>query len=65
MKLLRVGNTLDFAGYGSKISFIRFSMGTVFLLDRKGDKDECILQNIKMFLQFPAMGMQLETGFEA
>lgn len=40
-------------------------MRTVFLLDRKGDKDEHILPNFKTFLQFPAMGVQLKTGFEA
>lgn len=65
MKLLRVVNTLDFVVYGSKISFIRFSMRTVFLLDRKGDEDEHILKNLKTFLQFSAMGMQLKTSFEA
>lgn len=40
-------------------------MRTVFLLDRKGDKDEHILKTLKTFLQFSAMGMQLKTGFEA
>lgn len=65
MKLLRVVNTLNFVVYGGKISFIRFSMRTVFLLDGKGDKDEHILKNLKTFLQFSAMGMQLKTGFEA
>jgi len=64
VKLLRVVNTLDFVVCGSKISFIRFSMRTVFLLDRKGDKDEHFLKNLKTFLRFSAVGMQLKTGFE-
>ena len=64
MKLLRVVNTLDFAAYSSKISFIRFSMRTVFLLDRKGDVDEHISKDLRTFLQFSAKGMQLRVDLK-
>lgn len=39
-------------------------MRTVFLLDRREDKSEHILQNLKIFLQFSGTGMQLKTSFE-
>lgn len=39
-------------------------MRTVFLLDRREDKGEHVLQNLKIFLQFSDTEMQLKTHFE-
>lgn len=39
-------------------------MKTVFLLDRREDKDEHILQNLKIILRFSDIAMQLKTNFD-
>lgn len=40
-------------------------MRPVFLLDRKGDKDEYISKNLKTFFAIPCYGNVNQSGFEA